>query len=117
MILWLLIALMIAATIFVALWSLRLGHEAEAPGSEFSVYRDQLDKIGRDRAAGLIGEAEAEAARAEVSQRLIATADVAEFQHLIPIGSSLWRRRAALIAVLVVLPIGAAALYLLLSSP
>jgi cytochrome c-type biogenesis protein CcmH len=116
MILWLVIALMIAATIFAVRWSLAVGHDVEA-GSELSVYRDQLDEIGRDRAAGLIGEAEAEAARAEVSQRLIATADAAEFKHPIPIGSPLWRCRAAVIAGLVLLPLGAAAIYLLLGSP
>ena len=113
MILWLVIALMIAAMIFAALWSLALSHDVEA-GSELSVYRDQLDEIARDRAAGRIGEAEAEAARIEISQRLIATADAAEFKHPIPTGSPLWRCRAAVIAGLVLLPIGAAALYLLL---
>ena len=46
-------------------------------GSDIAVYRDQLDEIARDRAAGLIGEAEAEAARVEVSRRLIAAADAA----------------------------------------
>jgi cytochrome c-type biogenesis protein CcmH len=116
MVLWLVIALMMAAAIFAALWSLALGHDVEA-GSELSAYRDQLDKIASDRAAGLIGEAEAEAARVEVSQRLITTADVAEFKHTIPVGSPLWRCRAAVIAGLVLLPIGAAALYLLLGLP
>ncbi len=94
MILWFVIALMIAVIIFAVLWSLALGHDVEA-GSEFSVYRDQLDEIGRDRGAGLISEAEAEAARVEVSRRLIAAADVAEFKHPIPIGSPLWRCRYA----------------------
>ena len=116
MILWFVIALMIAATIFAVRWSLALGHDVEA-GSELSVYRDQLDEIGRNRAAGLIGEAEAETARVEVSQRLIAMADAAEFKHSVPIGSPLWRCRAAVIAGLVLLPIGAAALYLLFGLP
>jgi cytochrome c-type biogenesis protein CcmH len=116
MILWIVIALMTAVTIFAVQWSLAFGHEVEAD-SELSVYRDQLDEISRDRAAGLIGEAEAEAARVEVSRRLIAAADAAEFKHPIPIGSPLWRCRAAIIAGLVLLPIGAAALYLLLGFP
>ena len=46
-----------------------------AGGSDVAVYRDQLEEIERDRAAGLIGEHEAEAARVEVSRRLIAAAD------------------------------------------
>ena len=41
----------------------------ERGGSDIAVYRDQLDEIARDRAAGLIGEAEAEAAKVEVSRR------------------------------------------------
>lgn len=116
MALWLVFALMTAAAIFAVLWPLARGHDVEA-GSELAVYRDQLEEIDRDRAAGLIGEAEAEAARVEVSRRLIAAADAAEFSHAIPIGSPLWRRRAAAIAGLVLLPVGAAALYLVLGSP
>jgi cytochrome c-type biogenesis protein CcmH len=116
MILWIVIALMTAVTIFAVQWSLVLGHDVEA-GSELSVYRDQLEEIGRDRAAGQISEADAEAARIEVSRRLIAAADAAEFKHPIPIGSPLWRCRAAVIAGLVLLPIGAAALYLLFGLP
>jgi len=116
MIFWLVIAVMIAAIIFAAMWSLAPGQDVET-GSELSVYRDQLDEISRDRAAGLIGEAEAAAARFEVAQRLIARADAAEFRHSIPIGSPLWRCRAAVIAGLVLVPVCAAALYLLHNFP
>jgi len=116
MILWLVFALMTAAAIFAVLWPLGRARE-EQGGNDLAVYRDQLDEIERDRAAGLIGEAEADAARVEVSRRLIAAADAAEFSHPIPIGSPLWRRRAAAIAGLVLVPVGAIALYLLLGSP
>ena len=47
----------------------------QAGGSEASVYRDQLTEIDRDVAAGLIGASEAEAARVEISRRLLAAAD------------------------------------------
>src|SRR3954463_703312 len=74
MMLWLVLALMTAAAIFAVLWPLsRRG--ALRGGSDVAVYRDQLDEIERDRVAGLIGEREAEAARIEVSRRLIAAAD------------------------------------------
>jgi cytochrome c-type biogenesis protein CcmH len=116
MILWIVIALMTAVTIFAVQWAIAFDHEVEA-SSELSVYRDQLDEIGRDRAAGLISEAEAEAAHVEVSMRLIAAADAAEFKHPIPIGSPLWLCRAMVIAGLVLLPIGAAALYHLFGLP
>ena len=49
------------------------GH-AEA-GANAAVYRDQLAEIETERARGLIGEAEAEAARIEIARRLLATAD------------------------------------------
>ena len=115
MILWLVFALMTAAAIFAVLWPLARGHDVQE-GSELEVYRDQLDEIERDRGAGLIGAAEADAARVEVSRRLINAADAAEFRH-IAIGSPRWRRRAAAVAGLVLLPVGAIVLYLTLGAP
>lgn len=113
MLLWLILALMTAGAIFAVLWP--LGHAADVQaGSDLAVYRDQLDEIERDRSAGLIGQAEAEAARVEVSRRLIVAADAAEFT---PIGSPLWRRRAAAIAAVVLLPLVSVALYLAIGSP
>ena len=116
MALWLAFALMTAAAIFAVLWPLSRRGEARG-GSELAVYRDQLDEIGRDRAAGLIGEAEAEAARIEVSRRLIAASEAPKSQAPLNPAASLWRRRATAVAGLLLLPIGATALYLLLGSP
>jgi len=116
MTLWLVLMLMTAAAILAVLWPLARGHEIPG-GNDLAVYRDQLGEIERDRAAGLIGEAEAEAARIEVSRRLIAAADAAEFKHSIAIGSPLWRRRAVGGAALVLVPVGAIVLYLSLGSP
>jgi cytochrome c-type biogenesis protein CcmH len=115
MALWVLFALMTVAAIFAVLWPLsRRG--VGSGGSDIAVYRDQLEEITRDRSAGLIGEAEAEAARVEVSRRLLAAADAAEMEPSL-VDPPLWRRRAAAIVALVVLPAGAIALYLLLGSP
>lgn len=116
MTLWLAIALMTAAAIFAVLWPLGR-RTAVAGGSDIAVYRDQLDEIARDRASGLIGDAEAEAAKVEVSRRLIAAADVASADQAASDKSPLWRRRAAAIAGLVLLPMGATALYLAIGSP
>ena len=116
MTLWFVIALMTAAAIFAVLWPLGQGANAQG-GSELAVYRDQLDEIERDRAAGLIGATEADAARVEISRRLIAAADAAEFTYALPIGSPLWRRRALTVGAVVLLPIIAAAFYLALGSP
>ena len=116
MTLWLVFALMTAATIFAVLWPLAR-RKPLRPGSDVAVYRDQLDEIQRDRSTGLIGEAEAEAARVEVSRRLIAAADAAEVEKPALETSSLVRRRVTAIAGLVLLPVGAVALYLTLGSP
>ena len=117
MTLWFLFALMTAVAMFAVLWP--LGRGTRTPlraGSDLAVYRDQLDEVARDRAAGLIGEAEAEAARVEVSRRLIAAADAAQ-PEAAPGGGERFRRRAAAVLVLVALPAIAAALYLTLGSP
>jgi len=116
MFLWLVFVLMTVAAIFAVLWPLGRAADVQA-GSDVAVYRDQLDEIERDRGAGLIGEAEAQAARVEVSRRLITAADVAEFTKSLPIGSPLWRRRAAAIAAIVLLPVVAVSLYLTIGSP
>lgn len=114
--LWLVFALMTAATIFAVLWPLAR-RKPVRHGSDIAVYKDQLDEIQRDRASGLIGEAEAEAARVEVSRRLIAAADAAEFEKPALEATSLWRRRMTAIAALVALPVGAVTLYLTIGSP
>jgi cytochrome c-type biogenesis protein CcmH len=102
--------------VFAVLWPLgRRGAVRE--GSEFAVYRDQLDEIARDKASGLIGDAEAEAAKVEVSRRLIAAADTAEAERADGGGSPLLRRRVAAVTGFALLPIGAVALYLALGSP
>ena len=112
MTLWLVFALMTAAAIFAVLLPLAKRGQLR-DGTETAVYRDQLDEIARDRAAGLIGEAEAEAARIEVSRRLLAAADADKA----PMTQSIWRRRAMAVAALLILPAGATALYLALGSP
>lgn len=116
MALWFLFALMTAAAIFAVLWPLSRRGESRG-GSDIAVYRDQLDEIVRDRAAGLIGETEAEAAKVEVSRRLLAAADAAQAQRTESAVPPIWRRRATALAGLVLLPLGAAALYLMLGSP
>jgi cytochrome c-type biogenesis protein CcmH len=113
MTLWFVMALMTAAAIFAVLWPLSRRAPLRA-GSDVAVYRDQLDEIERDRAAGLIGDREAEAARLEVSRRLLAAADVPVSA---PSESAGWRRRAVALVALFLLPLGAASFYLTLGSP
>src|SRR4051794_31729369 len=115
MALWLVLALMTAAAIFAVLWPLGRVRATAAAGNDIAGYRDQLDEIARDRAAGLIGEAEAEAARVEVSRRLIAAADAVHRDPSVPGGRL--RRRVAALAALIAIPLIAAGLYLTLASP
>jgi cytochrome c-type biogenesis protein CcmH len=113
MMLWFLMAMMTLAAVFAVLWPLARRNPTLG-GSDVEVYRDQLDEIGRDRAAGLIGEGEAEAARIEVSRRLLAAAEAATPATT---DGSMWRRRATALAALILLPLGAAALYAFIGSP
>src|SRR5258706_11939646 len=114
MTLWFVFALMTAAAIFAVLWPLGRHGQPRKDGSEAVVYKDQLTEIDRDVAAGLIGSSEAEAARVEISRRLLAAADN---QRDPPLASSASLRRSAAIIALVGLPIVAVALYLPLGSP
>jgi cytochrome c-type biogenesis protein CcmH len=116
MTLWLVFALMTAAAIFAVLWPLGRARRSEPRANDVAVYRDQIDEIARDRATGLIAQAEAEAARVEVSRRLIAAADAAQRGAAPPPGATM-RRRVAAVGVLVALPALAAALYLAHGSP
>ncbi len=114
MTLWFVFALMTAAAIFAVLWPLGRGGSPRDDASEATVYKDQLVEIDRDLAAGLIGASEAEAARVEISRRLLAAADQ---QRAPPIASSLRLRRSAALIALVGLPILSVAFYLPLGSP
>src|ERR1700678_1791257 len=114
MTLWFVFALMTAAADFAVLWPLGRQRRAQNDGSETTVYKDQLAEVDRDLAAGLIGASEAEAARVEISRRLLAAADN---QRDPPVASSLPLRRFAAILALVGLPIISLALYLPLGSP
>jgi cytochrome c-type biogenesis protein CcmH len=114
MALWFVFALMTAAAIFAVLWPLGRGNRPPSDGNEATVYKDQLTEIDRDVAAGLIGAPEAEAARVEISRRLLAAADS---ERKPAIRSSLGWRRAAAVVALAGLPIVAIATYLPLGSP
>jgi cytochrome c-type biogenesis protein CcmH len=118
MILWSFFAFMTAAAIFAVLWPLGRNAQKIGGGSDVAVYKDQLQEIDRDRTAGLIGDAEAEAARLEVSRRLLTAAEQGPpATGGVVTQPSLKLRRAAALAALLVLPFGAPALYVGLGSP
>jgi cytochrome c-type biogenesis protein CcmH len=118
MTLWIIFAVMTAAAVFAVLWPLGQKPAVAAGGSDRLVYQDQLAEIDRDRAAGLIGDAEAESARVEISRRLLAAADSetpASASASAP--QAVWRRRAAAIAAIVIVPAVALGFYFKLGSP
>ncbi len=110
------LAIMLAAAVLAVLWPLSRSGSGRAVDSDLAVYRDQLEEIERDRAAGLIGGAEAEAAHVEISRRLLRAAEVST-PVAKPGPTSQWRRRAAAVAALSLMPLGAIVLYLVLGSP
>src|SRR6202047_1322213 len=114
MTLWVVFALMTAAAIFAVLWPLGRGNQPQNDGTEAAFYKDQLAEIDRDVSAGLINLPEAEAARVEISRRLLAAAD---HQRDPPSAPNIGLRRAAAVIALVGLPVVAVALYYPLGSP
>ncbi|MFL6797828.1 MAG: c-type cytochrome biogenesis protein CcmI [Xanthobacteraceae bacterium] len=114
MTLWFLLALMTAAAAFAVLWPLARRPGEKQSGSDVVVYRDQLEEVARDRAAGLIDATEAAAAEIEISRRIITATDAQPRQALIAAPA---RRRAVAVAALVLMPLCTAALYLTLGSP
>jgi cytochrome c-type biogenesis protein CcmH len=77
MMIWLIFAGMMAAVVVALLVPfLRKSSQIQNSDADFNlaVYRDQLQELERDQARGLIGAAEAEAARNEISRRLLQVA-------------------------------------------
>ena len=118
MTLWLILALMTGAAIFAVIWPLAQNSKAARSGSDVAVYRDQLNELERDLAAGSIGKTEAEAARVEISRRLLAAAEAAKAAAVaVTPSAAAWHRRAVALVALLLLPVGAGSLYLRLGSP
>jgi cytochrome c-type biogenesis protein CcmH len=120
MMLWVVLGLMTAAAIVAVVAPLLRRAPADAPDQDLAVYRDQLAEIDRDLANGRIVREDAEAARIEVSRRLIAAAERAEQSGAAGEAEtkpSKRRWRLASAAVLVVLPLAAVAFYVAIGSP
>jgi cytochrome c-type biogenesis protein CcmH len=123
MLLWIAFALLTAAVLAWVLAPLtrpapagetQTGDEAGAR----AVYRDQLAEIEAERAAGLIGAAEAEAARIEVSRRLLASAARAEAAvSVVQAAQAGVRHRRFAVATAAAVPLLTLAVYLAYGSP
>jgi cytochrome c-type biogenesis protein CcmH len=115
--LWVILACLTALVLYGLLRPL-IGRRPADPAREAfdaAVYRDQLAEVDSDRARGLIGEAEAEAARIEIARRLLAADDgkIAGAED----NRNGFTVRAAMIAMAIMLPIAAIGLYLTYGSP
>lgn len=106
-------ALLAAAVVIALCWPVLKGRAAGPARADYdeAVFRDQLSELDRDKARGLIGAAEAAAARNEIARRLIAAGRQAP-QAAVQ-GSGKW----VVLAVAVTVPVGALALYMALGAP
>jgi len=115
MIFWLLVAAAaLAAALAMALPLLRRPVSASSESVRgLAVYKDQLAEIARDRASGLMSDAEAAAARTEIERRILKSAEAPSASPTADAGARM------LLAGLVIgaIPAGALALYLALGSP
>lgn len=117
MLLWIILGCLTALVLFVLLRPLlgARGREDAREAFNAAVYRDQLGEIDADRARGLIGESEAEAARLEIARRLL-QADSKERSAPSERASGS-PARSAMIVVATLVPLLALGLYLLYGSP
>lgn len=81
------------------------------------VYRSQLAEIEQEIEEGLLSPEQAEAARTEVHRRMLAAEDAELKMPLRFLGSNKYTRIGAAVAIAVLIPAGAAALYGWLGSP
>jgi cytochrome c-type biogenesis protein CcmH len=117
MLLWLALAVMTGIAALVLLWPLARSHGGVTPqASDIAVYKDQLTEIERDLTRGVLAPGEAQAARVEVSRRLI-EADAAAKLEPQAGASSIRRHRLASLVILVVVPLSGLGFYLDLGSP
>jgi cytochrome c-type biogenesis protein CcmH len=86
---------------------------ADAAGAELAIYRDQLDEISRDVKRGVLPASEADAARTEISRRLLKAGDQAE---PVPVRPTSAARVVAVVAIVAV-PVVSAGAYLFAGSP
>jgi cytochrome c-type biogenesis protein CcmH len=116
MLFWTFLAAMTGSAVLAVLWPLsrRRKPASSRRDAELAVYRDQLAEIGRDRQRGVLADAEAEAARIEVSRRLLA-ADALTVGT--PVVDGTRRRRIAAVLSLVGIPLVALMMYGAVGSP
>jgi cytochrome c-type biogenesis protein CcmH len=117
MMFWLILTAMTCAAALAVIWPLASSRIALRSGGDIAIYRDQLNELERDVAVGLIQEGEAEAARVEISRRLLNAADTVETLAATPPSHRDWRKLAVTLTSIVLLTAGSIGLYVRLGSP
>jgi cytochrome c-type biogenesis protein CcmH len=118
MALWFIFLVMTVTALAAIILPLVFGRKITPGGSDTAVYKDQLSEIARDLESGLIGAKEADAARIEVSLRLLRAAELSQTaQYSSPDAKLSVRRLAALAIASALLPTLTGGLYLRLGSP
>ncbi|GLS60259.1 c-type cytochrome biogenesis protein CcmI [Methylobacterium haplocladii] len=122
---WFILAIMTGAAVLALLWPLARRRKATPAttgeaglATETGFYEDQLAEIERDLGRGLIGPAEAEAARTEAARRLLRASREGRTGDAAPIAEPhLRQRRAASAFALSTVPLVALVVYGLYGSP
>jgi cytochrome c-type biogenesis protein CcmH len=113
MMIWLIFATLTAAALAAVLWPLFHSQTALAPRRDFdrAVFMDQLAELDRDLTRGVIGAGEADAARNEISRRLLAAVHQTD-EKTVSSG-----RRFVAAAAIIAVPLIALSLYLREGAP
>jgi len=122
MLFWVLCAVLTAAVLYAVMRPLTAplarSTERRDVESDLAVYRDQLRELEADRARGLLTDAEAEAARVEISRRLLARAEAVEpVNGGAPAASRLDVAKTVYVSAAILVPAIALSLYLAFGSP
>ena len=119
--LWLMFALLLLGTLAILILPLWKRASDEAPARidyDIVVYRSQLAEIKQEVERGLMSEAQADAARAEIHRRMLAAEDAGLEMAVAPARADSPRARLASVgAIAVFVTAGAAIMYGMLGSP
>lgn len=110
------LAIAVVLLLVPALWRGRRGERGDRAAVNAAVHRDQLAELERDRAAGVLSDADFEQARRELQRRVLDEATPAADAPGTSAASSGSGRRAA-ITLAIALPLAALLTYLALGSP
>ena len=123
MLFWIVAAAMTAAVTALVLTPLLRSRQTGGSGAgsraayDMEVYRDQLAELERDLARGVIDDRQAQGARTEISRRMLAVAEEGKREAQSAGASSGRGSRSVALALCVLIPVGALAVYIPSGEP